>query len=848
MRRTRLSLIGVLLAANLALPLAPATAGPTMPTPATAGTSTPGCASPLLAEPRRASTVEAKSEVKFDVAVARNARHGVDLPALGDDDGRLWLDRCGIAYYTEPVQPDGATGTEAGAQVESAPPAGVDPLNLASKPGASRTIYLDFDGETVTGTAWNSSNPTLTAEPFSRDMFVSTDFSDSELWAIYETWQVVAEDYAPFDVNVTTKDPGAAAIDRTDAADTVFGTRVLITNGGPLYDACGCGGQAYVNVFSDVAPDHAYYQPAWVYSDGLGSGWSMGQAASHESGHNFGLSHHGTSTRNYYSGSDMWAPIMGVSYYSTISQWSHGEYPDANQPGQDDLAIIAGGAPTRTDDHGNTHGTGSPLGVYEPVDGVIETRTDVDSFEFTAGGPTTLRVAAPTDESNLDVELTILDSTGAVVTTINPIASIDESTHPVQAGFGATWQTTLPSTLATYTALVDGVGSGDPMVADNYSDYGSLGRYQVHLSTNVPPGDPTPLTATFPSSVRISAGQPFSVTPVTASGGTAPYTFTYQALPSGVTLNPATGVLSGTMSWATGQEGVPLTITVTDARGAQAVRDFALVSQYTLKVLGQHLDLQAGGSVSAQLDVDDDHGYPVTWTALSSLPPGLGLGGTGRISGAPTRAGSYTFDVQATTETGTGTGTISVTVATTESLSVPDQRLDLTVGIPFDVRLKADGALSAPSWRANASLPPGLSFNSSGTVTGTPTQAGTFLIAAIASTPTSTATGLLTIAIAPKTDTPAPPSLTVATTRLPKAHVKTRYKATVALHGATPGTTWKVRGTLPKGLTLKPKAQGTKAIVVGTPARKGTYTFKVKVRDRSGHTATNSLTLKVGSR
>ena len=47
---------------------------------------------------------------------------------------------------------------------------------------------------------------------------------------IQSVWQRVAEDYSMFDVDVTTQDPGLAAIDRTDVNDQNYGTRALITN------------------------------------------------------------------------------------------------------------------------------------------------------------------------------------------------------------------------------------------------------------------------------------------------------------------------------------------------------------------------------------------------------------------------------------------------------------------------------------------------------------------------------------------------------------------------------------------------------------------------------------------
>src|SRR5204863_3898240 len=164
---------------------------------------------------------------------------------------------------------------------------------LHSRPGASRVIYLDFTGELLSGTAWNGSyngGADFTAPAYDLDGSPST-FSEPEQAVIQSVWQRVAEDYAPFDVDVTTEDPGLSAIDRSGSGDTVFGTKALITNDAGMYSACGCGGIAYIDVF-DRTSSHQFYQPALVMQRGLAGGTVakyLAEAASHEVGHNFGL-------------------------------------------------------------------------------------------------------------------------------------------------------------------------------------------------------------------------------------------------------------------------------------------------------------------------------------------------------------------------------------------------------------------------------------------------------------------------------------------------------------------------------------------------------------------------------
>lgn len=84
---------------------------------------------------------------------------------------------------------------------------------LHSRPAATRKIFLDFDGHTTTGTYWNTyynkngAGLPITTPAFDRDGNPST-FSSSEHADIVAIWRAVAEDYAPFDVDVTTEDPG----------------------------------------------------------------------------------------------------------------------------------------------------------------------------------------------------------------------------------------------------------------------------------------------------------------------------------------------------------------------------------------------------------------------------------------------------------------------------------------------------------------------------------------------------------------------------------------------------------------------------------------------------------------
>ena len=491
--------------------------------PLTPATAEPRCDIELDHPTRGASAVSALGADLPEVARAAGFT-ATRLEQTLKTDSTLWLDECARPYYVEPADPAPDT--------DGADPAGADDaLALHSRPGSALTIYLDFDGHDPSGTAWTSSYGDFTAEAYSLDS--DPAFSATELTRIAGVWQRVAEDYAPFDVDVTTKDPGEAAITRSSSGDTVYGTRVVISPTNSIYSDCSCGGVAYVGVF-DTPSSHSYFQPAWVFTRGVGTGSkSIAEAASHEAGHNLGLRHDGNATSAYYSGHGVWAPIMGVGYYKPLSQWSRGEYTGANNP-EDDLAIISSNGPTPiTDDVAD--GRASAVDIQPgTTSGEISTRADVDWFRFTASGPTTVSVDPVSAGGNLDVRLGVYNDDGSEVVLVDPLSTYVSS----DSASGLSAATTLSLPAGTYLANVEGVGAGS-VSGTGYSDYGSLGRYTLTLATTTQ----LLITADPPGGV---VETPYSAA-LTASGGEAPYTWqvTSGALPAGLTLT-SDGVLQGT--------------------------------------------------------------------------------------------------------------------------------------------------------------------------------------------------------------------------------------------------------------------------------------------------------------
>lgn len=370
----------------------------------------------------------------------------------------------------------------------------VDAFKLHSLPGVSRVIYLDFNGHTTSSTSWNgySGGAPIVSAPFSLDAD-PTSFSDSERGLIQRIWQRVAEDYAPFGVDVTTEDPGLESLRKTTSSDAAYGVRVVIspTN---WYNGS-AGGVAYIGSFSYNSDT-----PCFAFTQQLANGEKyIAEAVSHEVGHTLGLYHDGVSGgTEYYGGHAGWAPIMGVGYYQPVVQFSKGEYTSPTNT-QDDLAVIATHVPIAGDDHSNTTANATTIsGPNVATGGTIETRSDVDVFVLNAGaGDIALSLKGPAPDTNVNLKAELLNANGQVMQTSDLATDMRASiAGTVSAG--------------TYYLRVSSVGSGTSG-STGYTTYGSIGNYII--------------TGTFSTSGVKQA--PVAEATASATSGTAPMTISF---------------------------------------------------------------------------------------------------------------------------------------------------------------------------------------------------------------------------------------------------------------------------------------------------------------------------------
>ena len=326
---------------------------------------------------------------------------------------------------------------------------------------------------------------------------------------------------------------------------------------------------------------------------------------------------------------------------------------------------------------------------------------------------------------------------------------------------------------------------------------------------------------------------------VTASGGSGPYTFAVVAgaLPTGLSLNPNTGAITGT---PTGSGTSNFTIQATDSLGNIGTRPYAVnIGTNSLGVNPPTLPAGTQNVFYNQTVSAVGGTGPYTFSvSAGALPAGLALDpSTGAITGVPTGSGPSTFTISVLDSQGnTGSRPYTVNIGTNSLTVNPATLPNGSQGTPYNQTVVGSGGTAPYTYSIVAgALPAGLALNAAtGAITGTPSGSGqsTFTVQA---RDVNGNVGSRSYAVNIGTN-----SLTINPATLPPAPQGTPYRQTVtATGGATPYTYSVSAGALPPGLTLN----ASTGLISGTPTTIGTFTFTIFARDINGNFGSRAYTI-----
>ncbi len=337
---------------------------------------------------------------------------------------------------------------------------GVPALN--SNPGASATLYLDFDGHFEA--TW-SGYSNVTTPVFDFDSNPSAINADEDKY-IRDIWAIVAEDYAPFNINVTTVEPAVLAAGVPSSVANGVALRVAIGGTTAVMNdpslASGTAGLGAYNSFTNSTANVAYVFPE-SSSNVFRTAIVIGLVATHEAGHSFGLRHQSGA----YDATAKWNGNMSSIGSFEDAWWTTGTDDLGNF--QDDMAMLANslnGFGYRADDSAGTIAGAKPLagsGTDFSGSGIIGAGGDVDMWSVTTAGTESLKitVAGSVIGQNLDAVIDFLDAAGNVILTASPTDSYDAEMIVEVTG--------------TKYIAVRGTG-----------EYGRIGHYTISVAASLP--------------------------------------------------------------------------------------------------------------------------------------------------------------------------------------------------------------------------------------------------------------------------------------------------------------------------------------------------------------------------
>ena len=549
------------------------------------------------------------------------------------------------------------------------------------------------------------------------------------------------------------------------------------------------------------------------------------------------------------------------------------------------------GSPTQTGtftitvkatDANGCSGTGAPYTLTITCQSITVTNPAVStgvagspfSQTFTQSGgigTTTFTLASGTLPSGLTLASNgTLSGTPTVVGTFPITVTVTDANGCT--GTGPTYNLTITCQTITVTAPAVNTGVAGSPFSQTFTQSGAIGSATFSLVAGVLPSglslatngvlSGTPLqTGTFSITVKVTdsngctgttnytltivcqtitvtnpgvssgvAGSPFGQT-FTQSGaiGTATFSVASGSLPAGVSLS-ASGVLSGT---PTQTGSFPITVAVTDSNGCSGVGPTynLTIACQTITVTNPSVNIGIAGQAFSQNFTQSGAIGTATFTLASgTLPSGLSLASNGTLAGVPLQTGTFPITVTVTDSNGcTGTSaTYNLTINCQTITVTHPANMSGTVGVAFNEQYTQSGGIGAVVFSTASTLPTVMSLAADGTLSGTPTQSGSFpLTVTVTDSNGCTGSDTFTLTIGCQTITVTNPAVSTGT-------VGTPFSQTFTQSGANGTATFSLAsGTLPAGISLS--AAG---VLSGTPTQAGSFPITVKVTDSNGCTGT----------
>jgi uncharacterized protein YhjY with autotransporter beta-barrel domain len=331
----------------------------------------------------------------------------------------------------------------------------------------------------------------------------------------------------------------------------------------------------------------------------------------------------------------------------------------------------------------------------------------------------------------------------------------------------------------------------------------------VTINVSAPPAP----VITSANSTTATGGQFFSFQ-VTASNIPASFAAT-GTLPTGVSFNTSTGVLSGTPT----QAGTfPLSITATNSSGTSAAQPFTLQVNYATPVVTSGATANGTGDTPFSYQITATN-LPQSYSVTGALPAGVTIDtNTGLISGTPTQSGTFPVTVNAINPAGTGSKAVTITIASGTPVITSANTANGLSGQPISYQITAT---YGPHTFGATGLPAGVSVNTStGLISGSFATPGSYPVTVSATGPGGTGNLLVTFTIGQ-----GPPQITSANSAVGAIGNPMSYQITATQNP----TSYNATG-LPPGLGIN---TGT-GLISGTPTSGGSFPVTVSATNSGG--------------